>query len=180
MLFLSLVSHSHPTRHVGENYYNWQCRTDFQCQRMESRFLFLSWLPPPPCLPSLSLSSSLFFSLLSSLSQKPLVHSTLSALQIGWAIGPEHLVKHMQVVNANTGYTYVPGIQVGVATSSVTTTQLLSLSLSLSLSHTHTHTHRKQLAGMWSVRHPGLVSLTLTLGSSLRCWKRNEMKWQGY
>ena len=39
-------------------------------------------------------------------------HSHILCEQMGWAIGPEHFVKHMQTVHANTGYTYPTALQV--------------------------------------------------------------------
>ena len=31
---------------------------------------------------------------------------------MGWTIGPERLIKHMQTVHANTGYTFPTALQV--------------------------------------------------------------------
>ena len=38
--------------------------------------------------------------------------TTYVSMQMGWGIGPEHFVKHMQTMHANTGYCYPTLLQV--------------------------------------------------------------------
>ena len=124
---------SHPPGDVGENHHCWLCWEDLQCNWMEGWLVFLFFqssrcayfsshlgpvtrLPPTqgiqpsrifllflPSLPCLSFPPSPVFP---SLPSPPSLHQT------GWSVGPEHLIKHLQTVNANTGYTMITPIQV--------------------------------------------------------------------